>query len=156
MAKKSKSTGKSFKELENLREKVEIKFEDKVIFEIQELDPERFLELVQIISDRKPEDIGEIKENIFTIDNIDVIAFVLKNTVKGDYTNFDGLSNEEIVTIFGRLSEVIIEQINDALKNLVINKLLKRIDNMYKLADSLKNIDGILENLSENNLGVTN
>ena len=110
---------------------------DEVLFVMEELNNENFITFFNMMFDNIKNSTNE--NNTFNLLNSkEVIVFLLKKMVKGEYANFENLTNDEIVDIAENTSGEITEQINDVIEELVMKRFYKRLDYLTKLTNTLK------------------
>jgi hypothetical protein len=128
---------KSWKDLMKFKKSKNIICNDEVLFVMEELNNENFITFFNMMFDNIKNSTNE--NNTFNLLNSkEVIVFLLKKMVKGEYANFENLTNDEIVDIAENTSGEITEQINDVIEELVMKRFYKRLDYLTKLTNTLK------------------
>lgn len=147
MAKKQ-SKVKTWKDIANLKKVKEIKLDNKVIFTIEELsagDLDAFIQ--EIYNTNELDQEGQEVE----LSN-ERIGALLRKMVKG--IDFEDLSNEEIVEILNTFGEDVVQQINSAVSEFVIQKIYKRLENLGSLVEDMKKLDKSVEKVEKFKGGV--
>jgi len=138
MAKKQLQA-KSWKDLMKFKKIKNIVCDDKVLFTMEELNNEDFSTFFNMMFDNIKNNTNENNTQSFNLLNSkELIVFLLKKMVKGEYGNFENLTDEEIVNVAENTSSEITEQINDVIEELIMKRFYKRIDYLTKLTNTLK------------------
>jgi hypothetical protein len=149
MSKKQLQT-KSWKDLMKFKKVKDIVCDDKVLFTMEELNNEDFTVFFNMMFDNIKNNTNE--NNILSFDLLnskEVIVFLLKKMVKGEYGNFENLTDEEIVNVAENTSSEISEQINDVIEELIMKRFYKRIDYLTKLTNTLKENELVVNETEE-------
>lgn len=136
------SPTKSWGDIAKLKKSIDIKFEDEVIFTMVELPNKKLPEFIDIMQSKYKDEEDTTPQSIISMDHTELIAFALRNTVEG--IDFGEMTDEEIVDNLNEMSDIVIEQVNDALSELVINKVVKRLESLNKFAEEFANKNGVL------------
>jgi hypothetical protein len=148
---------KSWKNLLEYKEKKAVLYKEEELFKIEELGAADFNEFfgmfidhIQINSDENKEKTNTV---IGTINDVNIIAFLLKRMVKGNISDFSDMTNQEIVDILNNSSEDVVSQINITIKEFVLEKLLDRIKILNDFAEQMNQQSEvkIIDETQENN-----
>jgi hypothetical protein len=148
---------KSWKNLLEYKEKKAVLYKEEELFKIEELGAADFNEFfgmfidhIQINSDENKEKTNTV---ISTINDVNIIAFLLKRMVKGNISDFSDMTNQEIVDILNNSSEDVVSQINITIKEFVLEKLLDRIKILNDFAEQMNQQSEvkIIDETQENN-----
>jgi hypothetical protein len=133
---KKQLQAKSWKDLMKFKKSKDIVYDDKVLFTMEELNNEDFITFFNMMFDNIK---NNTNNNTFNLLNSkEIIAFLLKKMVKGEYVNFENLTNDEIVDVAENTSGEITDQINDVIEELIMKRFYKRLDYLTKLTNTLK------------------
>jgi len=130
---------KLWKDLMKFKKIKDIVCNDEVLFTIEELNNEDFTIFFNMMLDSIKNNTND--NNILSFDLLngkEIIVFLLKKMVKGEYANFEKLTDDEIVNIAENTSGEITDQINDVIEELVMKRFYKRMDYLAKLTNNLK------------------
>jgi hypothetical protein len=122
----------NWSDLTKFRKSIDIKFNGQTIFTIQEMESDVFNIFLENW-------ITKLEDQENTFENDEIIVFALKNTIKG--VDFEGFSDEEILSSFNSMSDEIKIQINEAFKELIIKPVEYRIKAFSKILDTFQGMD---------------
>lgn len=127
-----KSSKKSFKDLVNVKKKIDIKDnEGNVLFSLEGLNSKQFEEFKEITKFKKSEENKDV-----AIISDEYIVWLLRKMVKGDI-DIESLTDEEVVETISNLDLEMKNQIESALEELIVKNLHIEIDKIKKLQQSL-------------------
>lgn len=149
---KKQFQNKSWKDLLKFKKSRDVIYENKVLFTMEELNNEDFISFFNMMFENIKNNTGEETASFDLLNSKDLIVFLLKKMVKGEYGNFESLTNDEIVEIAENTSSEINEQINEIIEELVMKRFYKRIDYLTKLSNTLKENE-LVKDEAENKKG---
>lgn len=134
-----KSNIKSWKDLSKYKERINITFNDEVLFCMVEPSDEVIDNIYSRIEDSN---VGDF------ITDSSLVAYVLRNICQD--ISFEDMTDEEIVKEMNNMGDKVVDQINNALEKLVNKKINNRLEKMEQLVKRLEELNtDALDSLNE-------
>lgn len=134
-----KSNIKSWKDLSKYKERINITFNDEVLFCMVEPSDEVIDNIYSRIEDSN---VGDF------ITDSSLVAYVLRNICQD--ISFEDMTDEEIVKEMNNMGDKVVDQINNALEKLVNKKINNKLEKMKQLVKRLEELNtDALDSLNE-------
>ena len=137
MAKKQ-SKLKKWSDISKYKKFFPISLNNETLFTIEELSQEEFESYMNSIKPEQQKNLDSVNE---ILNNETNLAQILKKVVKG--IDFNGCSDSEIITQMNSFGTNISYQINTALEEVIVNNMVRYLENMSNTIDTLEAIGGI-------------